>query len=302
MAATPPSPLMKSCTYSPDEREHITEVQDTAREKNDLIPFYTLFPQSFLADCRDSKQQRLVRQEPLDVQVKRRFYKITFSSPTLNLIHCTDVPSSDQDAFPQTISREEEIKETLQPSLAVRPMPIESNTELETFFDPDFKLHYFKPVPFGQVTSFVEDYQVQGGYSGLSCGRLMILKNLTKKDCPKERCDTIALTKDHRQVEYEAKMGTSNGFLLGPLTSFFNQCTEPFLTRLVKKWQANQAAACEHIMQALQDKKEQWHYDSFMIADESRLKELGYTLEEAKKMHLLALFYKKVPMLQSIQT
>ncbi len=290
--------LVKSDTYSPVERRDISELQETARvKKKDLFPFFMPPPPlSPIAECREEMPQRRVYQESINEQVKRRFDKIMFNSPTFNLIHCKDVqPEGLQDAPPQAISQPEDTQEP-QPSLALcQPKPSEiQTTELKTFFDPEYNSYYFKPIPFGEVARFVENFQVEGGYSGLCCGRLRKLKNLTKSGYPEERCDIIALTKDRRQVEYEAKI-TKGNFVLGIIKNICDGCTD-FQSRSVKKWQAKQAEACGQIVEALQTKKEEWHYDSFMIADEKMLIELGYIEEDAKKIHLLALFYKKVPM------
>ena len=175
------------------------------------------------------------------------------------------------------------------------PQSAHQGTELKTYFDDEFATYYFvplsPPLSFGEVNRFVERFQVEGGYCGLSCGRKLKLKNLTKESSAEERCDIIALTKNPLQVKHEAHFVTCWDAFRG---KYFNSK----INQSVKDWQSRQAEACEHITVELKAKIKEWNYGSFMIADESMLLTLGYSEEKAKQMHLLALFYKRVPIQQ----
>ena len=168
-------------------------------------------------------------------------------------------------------------------------------TRMETYFDEELRTHYFVPISFNEVSAFVEKIQTEGNYCGLTCSRKTRLKNLTKQGGPVERCDIIALTKSPQQVRYEAKSVAVSQDAFQSLRAIWEKHFHSEENLLVKTWQTNQVHAIDLIMRELPSKIEKWHYDSFMIADERILLRLEYPRESAKKMHMLVLFYKKVP-------
>jgi hypothetical protein len=278
----------------PVEREDIAELKETARVKRqDLIPFFTPSLHVFLPKTEEKRPQRLFHKESLDERSKRRFARIFFRNPTLELTQWKGVPIKRPLAPPPT----KETTPKREPALSLSPAPIPlQHTELKTYFDRDFGKWYFVPPPWDVVTRFFDTFQAEGGYCKITCTRITKSKNPHKPNSPEERCDLIALTKDPRQVKYESQSDTSGLDILGIINTLLRTHIESPTTKSVKEWQANQEKANGHLMEQLPKKIKEWNYDSFMIAGEKLLLKLGYTKEAAMSMHLLALFYKQVPM------
>lgn len=161
------------------------------------------------------------------------------------------------------------------------------------------------------MDEFIETYQVEGEYWGVSEARAQTMKNSSLQGRPKQPCDIICLLKKPAQLSFEAQEEERKNRSL--VTIFFEQLENirnsfsvelvPLRSfrKLMEELKRKQEDLVPHLSLALQQKLQtSWKnaYDSFLICGENELLDLGYSKEIAKKMHALVLFYKPVPIVQ----
>jgi hypothetical protein len=186
----------------------------------------------------------------------------------------------------------------------------EPQAEPQPFFDSESRQYYFRPPSGRELNELIEKYQVQGEYPGMAMGRRKRIRNLRQPEQSKQPCDVLTLTKTSDQIAFEKDEKRRRDERKSLLSIFFEQLenirnrfalellpVKSFRERMQNRIKKQETLANQLAAQLDSLLRTTWQnaYSSFLICGERELRQLGYSDDQAQKIHALVLFYKPLP-------